>query len=258
MSVPAPRRFLLALALLFTAACHRAHFEPSKFAGSDALFQASLRELKAHHWDNAVNGFEKLTTDLPARDPLLPQAFYFLGQAHQHRHEYLLAAQAFSRIPEGFPEDTLSGPATFETGMSYAALWRNPSLDADYGQTAINTLQSFLQAYPDSPLHKRAQQEIDKLTEWFAIKNYDTGELYRKRHAYDSAIIYYTDVVKNYPTTEHARLSLLRLVESYKKINYKEEVAETCATLRQKYPGDRDVVDACGQAPPATASAPKP
>jgi outer membrane protein assembly factor BamD len=256
MSVSALRRTLPVLALLL-AACHRAHFEPAKFASSEALFQASLQQLKAHHWDNAVNGFEKLTTDLPARDPLLPQAYYYLGEAHQGRDEYILAAQAFSRIPEGFPEDTLAAPATFQTGMSYSKLWRKPSLDADYGQTALSTLQSFLQAYPDSPLRARAQKEIDKLTEWFAIKSYQNGELYYKRHAYDSAIIYFKDVASLYPSTGHARLALFRPVQTYRQINYKEEMAETCATLREKYPGDREVVEECGPAP-ATASAPNP
>lgn len=140
--------------------------------------------------------------------------------------------------------------------MSYAHLWRSPSLDPDYGLTALSTLQSFVQAYPDSPLKPQAQKEIDHLTEWLAQKNYDTGLLYYKRGAYDSGIIYFDDVVKQYPTTQHAKLALIKLAQSYRKINYKEELAETCATLRQKYPGDHDVEQECGAAP-ATASAPK-
>jgi outer membrane protein assembly factor BamD len=244
-------RLLLAVALL--AGCHRHPFIAAKFPTNDALYQASMRQFQQHHWDNAVSGFERLTTTLPARDPLLPQSFYYLGKAHQARHEYILAAQAFSRIPESFPEDTLAGPATLEAGLSYARLWRRPSLDSDYGTTALSTLQSFLAAYPDSPLRARAQQEIDKLTEWFAIKNYETGMFYMKnRKAYDSAIIYFKDVVRLYPTTEHAKLALLRLVEAYKKINYKEEVAETCTTLREKYPSDQDVTKECGPAPVAS------
>jgi len=256
MLVTALRRNLPLLALAVLAACHRHPFEPAKFASKEALFDASLRELRGRHWGNAVNGFEKLTTDLPARDPLLPRAFYYLGQAHEGQREYILAAQAFSRVPESFPEDTLAGPATFETGMAYSLLWRKPSLDPDYGETAISTLQSFAAAYPDSPLLPRAQQEIRKLTEWLAIKNYDTGMFYLRRKAYDPAIIYFKDVVRLYPETQHARLALLRLVDSYKQINYKEEVAETCATLREKYAGDAEVTKACGAA--STAAAPKP
>ena len=251
MSVPAKKRniALLVAVLALLAGCHRNRFVAAKFSSNGDLFQASLRELQAHHWDNAVNGFQKLTTDLPARDPLLPQAYFYLGEAHTGRREYILAAQSYSRIPESFPEDTLAAVATFNAGMSYSRLWRKPSLDSDYGQTALATLQSFLAAYPDSPLRERAEKEIQKLNDWFATKAYDAGVFYLRRDAYDSAIIYFTDVVNGYPQTDHARLALLRLVEAYEKIGYKEELAETCATLRQKYAGNAEVRDACASVP---------
>lgn len=259
MLLNALRRTLPVLALAGLAACHRHPFIPSSFASKAELFQASLQQLKQHHWTNAENGFEKLTTDLPARDPMLPASFYYLGEAHTGEREYILAAQAYSRVPESFPEDTLAGPATFKTGMSYSSLWRKPSLDPDYGETAISTLQSFIAAYPDSPLKPRAQQEIDKLTEWLAIKNFDTGMFYFRRKAYDPAIIYFNDVVRLYPTTQHAKLALIQLVKSYQQIRYPEEIAETCATLYQKYPGDNDVKSTCGRPPPpATTATPKP
>jgi outer membrane protein assembly factor BamD len=254
MSVPANKRSvaILTFVLALVVGCHHNRFVAANFRSNDALFQASLQQLKEHKWDNAVNGFQKLTTDLPARDPLLPQAYFYLGEAHTGRREYILAAQAYSRIPESFPEDTLAGVATFDAGMSYSKLWRKPSLDADYGQTALATLQSFLAAYPDSPLVDDAKAEIQKLTEWFAIKSYDAGMFYLRRKAYDSAIIYFTDVAKAYPQTEHARMALLRLVEAYGKIGYKEELAETCATLRQKYAGNAEVKAACSAVPVPT------
>lgn len=259
MLVPALRRSLPLLAVACLAACHRHPFVPASFHSSDALYKASLAQLKGRHWGNAVNGFEKLTTDLPARDPLLPEAYYYLGQAHEGNREYILAAQSFSRVPESFPEDTLAGPATYETGIAYSKLWRKPSLDPDYGETAISTLQSFVAAYPDSPLRPRAQQEIDKLNEWLAIKDYNTGMFYYRRKAYDPAIIYFKDVARLYPQTPHAKLALIQLTESYRKIKYTEEIAETCATLHQKYPGDAAVTRECGAAKPAPVdSTPKP
>ncbi|HEY9425569.1 MAG TPA: outer membrane protein assembly factor BamD [Gemmatimonadaceae bacterium] len=251
MSVPANKRHIITLiaVLALLAGCHRNRFVAANFRSNDALFQASLAQLKEHKWDNAVNGFQRLTTQLPARDPLLPQAYYYLGEAHTGRREYILAAQAYSRIPESFPEDTLAAVATFDAGMSYSKLWRKPSLDSDYGQTALATLQSFLAAYPDSPLVDRARAEIDKLDEWFAIKGYDAGMFYLKRKAYDSAIIYFHDVATGYPGTEHARMALLRLVEAYGKIGYKEEIAETCSTLREKYASNAEVKEACASVP---------
>jgi outer membrane protein assembly factor BamD len=214
MSLSFHKRCFALLALALLAACHRQSFIPIKFGSNEALFEASLREFNQRHWDNAVSGFERLTTNLPARDPLLPRTYYYLGKAHEGRHEYILAAQAFSRVPESFPEDTLAAAATFEAGLAYSKLWRKPTLDDEYGQTALATLQSFLVAYPDSPLRERAEKEIQHLEEWFATKNYDTGVFYMKRKAYDPAIIYFKDAARLYPSTQHARLSRLTLVEA--------------------------------------------
>lgn len=245
MSFTKRTRLLAVVTLAMVAGCHKNGFQPLKFPSHQALFDASLGELKKHKWDHAVAGFERLTTDLPARDPLLPESYYYLGQAHFGHHEYILAAQSFSRVAENFPEDSLADRATYETGVSYAKLWRRPALDPEYGETARSTFQSFMAAYPDSPLRDSAQKQIERLDEWFATKGYDNGVTYYKRKAYDSGIIYFRDVVKDYPKTDGARKSLIRLVQSYKEIKYKEDVAETCGTLEQRYPGDKDVTKVC-------------
>jgi outer membrane assembly lipoprotein YfiO len=161
------------------------------------------------------------------------------------KHEYILAAQSYSRVAENFPEDTLADRATYNTGVAYSKLWRRPSLDPQYGETALSTFQSFLAAYPDSPLRDSAQKQIDRLDEWFGTKGYNNGVTYYKRKAYDSGIIYFRDVVKNYPKTDAARKAQIKLVQSYRAIKYKEDVAETCGTLEKNYPTDKDVRKVC-------------
>jgi outer membrane assembly lipoprotein YfiO len=238
-------RFSAVVAAVLVAGCHHGGFQPLKFPSHQALYDASLSELKKHKWDHAIAGFEKLTTDLPARDPLLPTAYYYLGEAHMGKHEYILAAQSYSRVAENFPEDTLADRSTYKTGIAYARLWRRPGLDPQYGETARSTFQSFLAAYPDSPLRDSAQMQIDKLDEWFGIKGYNNGVTYYKRKAYDSGIIYFRDVVKQFPKTDAARKSQIRLVQSYRAIKYKEDVAETCGALEKTYPKDKDVRKVC-------------
>ena len=238
-------RISAVVAAVLVAGCHHQGFKPLKFPSHQALYDASVGELKKHKWDNAIAGFEKLTTDLPARDPLLPTSYFDLGEAHMGKREFILAAQSYSRVAENFPEDTLADVATYRTGLAYRKLWRRPSLDPEYGETARSTFQSFLAAYPDSPLRDSAQKQIDQLDEWFGIKGYNNGVTYYKRKAYDSGIIYFRDVVKQYPKTDAARKSQIRLVQSYRQIKYKEDAAETCGTLEKNYPKDKDVEKAC-------------
>ena len=253
MPVTSTIRTLAAIAVAL-AAC-RSGFELKRFTQDTALYQASLRELQRSNWDNAVAGFERLTIELPARDTLMPLSLYHLGKARQGKREWLLAAQAFTRVTESFPDDTLADDALFEAGVSYGRLWRKPELDAQYGETAISTLQMLQGMYPSSPLNEKAKQEIDRLTNWLGTKTYQTGIFYLRRKAYDPAIIYFKDVLRLYPTAPIARDAAIKLVEAYKEIHYREEAAEQCASLRQTYPGSSEVRDVCG-APPATAQTP--
>lgn len=239
------------------AGCSRG-FQPRDYANPEALFRASLLEFQRQKWENAKIGFERLTSDLSARDPLLAPAYFYLALAHERQKEYLLAAQAFERITDGFPDDTLASTAMLGVGRSYQNLWRRPSLDPENGQKAVSILRALLSSYPESKETEDAKKRIVQLEEWMAQKDYDTGVHYiRVRRAIDPAIIYFKDVVTTYPSTKAARLSWLRLHELYTKIRWKEDAAETCTAMWRAYPADPLVKAACGVAPADTATASK-
>lgn len=241
-----------ALLLLGSAGC-AAGFQAASYPSDEALFTAALAEYEAGEWGNAVVGFERLTLQLGARDTLLPRAHYYLGQAHRQRGEELLAAQSFVRLVEGFPSDTLADDALYDAALSYQRLWRKPELDTQYGDAALETYRTLLNAYPTSPRRADAERGIAELSEMFAQKDYRTAEQYLRIRAYDSAIIYLQDVRERFPETDTARKAGVRLVETYRRLNYREEAEETCNQLRTRHPADNEVRETCG-APPAGAA----
>jgi outer membrane protein assembly factor BamD len=243
-------------ALLLIATACGPSFKLSRYRTNDTLYAAAMREYRERHWDNAIQAFERLTLDLPARDTLLPRAYWMLAGAHARKGEHLLAAQGYSRLNQTFPDDTLADDAMLAEGQEYAKMWRKPALDSQYGQTALATYRSMLELYPDSPLAPKAQQGANQILEWLAAKDYLTGMHYFRRKAPDSAILYFKDVIKNYPESSHARSSYLRLVEVYRSINYRDDARDACATLYQKFPTDREVRTICGPPPPATVAQP--
>ncbi|WP_461411899.1 outer membrane protein assembly factor BamD [Gemmatimonas sp.] len=243
------RLFVLLAVATALAGCGRG-FQPRDFATPEALFQASLLEFQQKKWDNAQLGFERLTSDLSSRDPLLAPAYFYLALTHERKREYLLAAQAFERVTDGFPDDTLAPTAMLGTGRAYQSLWRRPSLDPEQGQKAASVLRALLSSYPDAKETEDAKQRITQLEEWFALKDYQTAVHYIKvRPVVDGAIIYLKDIVTTYPSTKAARLSWLRLHELYTKIRWKEDAAETCSAMWKAYPGDAEVKTACGTQP---------
>jgi outer membrane protein assembly factor BamD len=252
------RRALVATLLLLAAACHP-EFEITKFPTNEALYRAATEEFARGRWDNAVAAFEKLTTDLPARDTLLPRAHWYLARAHQEKAEWVLAATSFSRLTESFPDDSLADDAALEAARSYRKLWRKPALDPSYGESALASYNTLLGLYPTSPLIPQAKKELSDLEEMFAQKNYLSGMYYFRRGGYDSGIIYFKDVVNRYPQSASARLAQLRLVDSYKKIRYREDAVDACAALRKSFPDDAEVRTTCADvAPPPSPVASNP
>jgi len=241
-------RLAAALSTLAVAAC-RPEFQLKNLTTNEALYSASIKEYQHRHWDNAITGFEKLTTDLPARDSLLPRSYWYLASSHQRQSEFLLAAQSFSRLVESFPDDSLADDAALEAARSYSRLWRKPQLDPVYGETALASYNTLIGLYPTSPLIPTAQKEIAALENKFAIKDYDAGMYYFRRKAYDSGMIYFKNVLAKYATTPKARDAALRLVESYKANRYREDASDLCTQLRQRYPSDSDVKDVCSGVP---------
>jgi outer membrane protein assembly factor BamD len=226
----------------------RGSFRVNRYPTNASLYAAGVREYEAKHWGNAVTAFEKLTTDLPARDTLLPRSYWYLANAHARQKEHLLAAQSFSRLYESFPDDTLADDAALESARSYRRLWRKPTLDASYGETALAAYNALIGLYPSSEHVQAARTGVAELEEWFATKEYETGRFYFRRKAYDSAMIYFRAILARWPHVPRARDALLRLAESYRAIRYREDFDEACTRLRQAYPGDVEVGEICRDA----------
>ena len=247
------RPFLLALLLFAPLAC-KPPFNPKQYPSADKLYAVALAEYRKGHYDNAAKAFEQLTLDLSARDPRLPLAYYYLAQSQTKNGEYLLAAGTYNRLIDAFPQDTLVDDAFFLSGRAYQHEWRRPQLDPTYGKSAQTAYESLLATYPDSPYATRAKNELAKLDEWFAEKDYDTGYLYLKRKAFDSAIIYFKDVIRLHPNAPKTREAYLRLLEAYRAIKYTEDARDLCDAMRKAYPNDGEVRNQCGPAPSAPAT----
>ncbi len=253
-----PRPILLAALLVLPGtACFHA-FNVRDYPTSTALYEAGMDKYRRGKFGDAATAFERLTLDLPTRDSLLPRAHWYLGQARLKRQERLLAAQAFIRLTETTPDDTLADDALLMSGRAYGGMWKRPSLDPQYGLLAQTQYRLLIGAYPQSSLIDTASKELRRLDEMLAAKVYETGMHYTRRKAYDSAILYFKDVVKDFPESNRAREAMLRMVEIYRLpvMNYKDDAEEVCAALRATYPSHPSVLETCKLSPHDSTAAP--
>ena len=98
-------------------------------------------------------------------------------------------------------------------------------------------VQELINRYPEGTGAQRAQERITQLQELFAIKAYKAALYYFRLKAYDSAILYLKDLVATYPKTAIAPQALVKLVQAYKTLGYREDVQETCGYIRRFHPG---------------------
>ena len=218
--------------------------ESASPATIDSLWSQAEAAVRHGKWGDAEKLIVRVQLELPPGDPRIPQAHYWLGEAYYARGTHLEAAREFRKASDETPNHPLAPEALLRVGDVYADLWRRPELDPTYGQTALATYQELLNRYPGSSAAKRAQLRIAELNERFAYKTYKAAMFYYRLKAYDSAVLYLKDLIATYPKSAVAPDALVKLVQAYKALGYREDVQETCDYIRRfhpKAPGAREV-----------------
>src|SRR5258708_16389881 len=86
---------------------------------------------------------------------------------------------------------------------------------------------------------------VQQPREWSSQKDYKNGMFYFRRRAYDSAIIYFKDVIATYPGTSRVPDAFMRLGDSYRIIGYTDKLKATCAHLRSYFPQTEGLDKSC-------------
>ncbi|PYO61953.1 MAG: hypothetical protein DMD28_07530 [Gemmatimonadetes bacterium] len=222
---------------LWLAACaHGPQRIETRVQDPKADLSEALALFRRGDFNRALIGFRRVQFELAPTQPEVAEARYFIAECDFQLGDRATAALEFRKVADDFPDSEYAPLALLRAGDANLRLWRRPELDPEPGQTALATYQELQGRYPGTDAAARAQLHVSQLNEWFAEKNYKNGMFYFRRRAYDSAIIYFKDVIANYPGTRLVPDALLRLVDSYRAIRYIEELKEACANLRQYYP----------------------
>jgi outer membrane assembly lipoprotein YfiO len=205
-------------------------------AAIDSLWHQVEQAVRRGKWSEAEKLLNRAVLEFPPGDPRIARAHFFLGEALYAQGRHLEAAREFRKASDETPNDPIAPDALLRLGDVYADLWRRPELDPTYGQTALSTYQELLNRYPGGNPAKRAQMRIAELNERFAYKSYKAAVYYFRLKAYDSAILYLKDLVATYPKAAVVPDALVKLVEAYRKLGYREDVQETCGYIRRFHP----------------------
>jgi outer membrane protein assembly factor BamD len=215
----------------------------------DSLWRGAEAAVRHGKWGDAAKLLDRLLLEFSPGDSRIARAHFYLGEAYYAQGRHLEAAREFRKASDETPNDPIAPEALLRLGDVYSDLWRRPELDPTYGQTAVATYQELLNRYPNTAAAKRAQARIDELNERFAYKAYKSAMFYFRLKAYDSAILYLKDLVATYPKATVVPEALVKLVQAYKTLGYREDVQETCGYIRRFHPRTPGAKEVCPTEP---------
>ncbi len=210
---------------------------------SDPLYELAMQKLDERKWGDAIKALDQFTGRFPG-DPRNEEARFQLARAHFEKKDFITAAAEMVRLASDYPTGRYADEARFKTCESYYLLSPKPQLDQEYTRAAIDHCDALIVSYPNSEFSPRAEELITDLRQKLARKAFLNGDYYYKRKAYDSAILYYEGLLRDYSTSDSAPRALLRLVQIYQRLRYAEEMEAARDLLLTNFPDSAEAREA--------------
>jgi len=167
---------------------------------------------------------------------LSDKAQFYYAECHFNLKEYILAIAEYEKLVRRYPNSEYVDDAQYKVGLSNYKLSPKSALDQTYTEKAIEEFQKFLEDYSNSALVPKVNEYMRKCRDKLAQKNFKSGESYRKRALYRSALIYYDFVLDNFYDTKYAERSLWAKAECYRRMGELEQAEKFYKLYLEKYP----------------------
>ncbi len=211
----------------------------------DSLWAELEAAFRRGDWGETQVRIDGISAMLTPADPRYFRMHFIQGEVHLARRDALQAVREFRRVADEQPEGPLAADALVRAGDANAELWRKPQLDPTYGDAARSIYEEVLARYPGTPAARRAAIRLTELAEMYAEKEYRNALFYMRYKAHDSAILLLRSLIATYPRAQVIPDALEQLVRAYQKLNYEEDVKETCEYIRQYHPDPEGPIRLC-------------
>jgi outer membrane protein assembly factor BamD len=200
----------------------------------DEVFNLGLQAYQDGNWSEAIKAFERvLVTPGFTRNP---EARMYMARAYFGDEKYILARSEFQRVLDRYPADTVAPHASLGVCEAYAKA--SPILQRDQTPTenAWQSCGNVARDYAGTLVGLRAAEVQLEMYDKLAEADYARGKHYFKRRLYDSALIFYEDVLSKFPDSRWAPWALFDIIKTFEKIGYEVDAIEYRRRLLETYP----------------------
>ncbi len=235
---------LLSAVLLTNGAC-KSEFEKVRVSGNvDLILKKAFDYYDAKKYQKAQTLFELVLSNIRARTDAEKANFQF-AYTHYHLKQYLLGAYYFKNFADTYVNSPQREEAAYLS--AYCNYLQSPSYKLDQGatQTAIEEFQNFANTFPNSLRVDECNRLIDELRRKLEEKAFKEGELYYNLRQYQSAVISFDNLLKEYPESpdvERVRYLIVRAMQQLsdnsvvdKKQERYAETVKRCDDFLGKY-----------------------
>jgi outer membrane protein assembly factor BamD len=191
----------------------------------------------------AIEAFNHVTMASPLGD-WADDALLGLADAHRAIRDFASAEDEYRRLMSDYPRSPLVPEAVYKLGLSYYDQSLPAKLDQSMTLAAIEQLEHFVAAYPESEFVPEARDRIAELRARLAEKAYGAAALYLRLGDLGAARVYLEAIVEDYPDTRWAPLALLDIARSHAKEGSTAKAAEAYDRLIEEYPGTEEAAAA--------------
>jgi outer membrane protein assembly factor BamD len=236
---------ILFSALSLLVAC-KSEFEKVRVSGNpDAILKKAFEYYEQKKYQRAQTLFELVVNNVRGSKDA-EKAYFEYAYTHYHLKQYVLGAYYFKTFSNTFTNSPNREEAAYLS--AYCNYLQSSSYRLDQSNTlaAIEEFQVFVNLFPNSPRVDECNRRIDELRRKLERKAFAEGELYYNLRQYQSAVLSFDNLLRDYPESpdaERVRYLIAKadyLLSNNSVVEKKEErYAETvkrCEEFLAKYP----------------------
>lgn len=208
--------------------------QKNDYTNDEEIYFNAVKLFNSKDYREATQLFDVILLQYPA-SKYADDSQYYIAEINFAEEKYVLAAFHYQKLMRNYPASDYVKISMFKSALCNYYL--SPPYDRDqrYTREAIKAFQEFQIVYPNDSLALEADKKIIELRNKLAYREFYTAELYRKLESPLSSIIYYDEVIKNYPDTQYYEPSFFGKIQTLYEIGRHEQLKSIIQLYKSKF-----------------------
>ena len=184
-----------------------------RYKTKEAKYEAAKTYYSKGAYLSAAQLFEEVYP-LYVSSPEGENILFLFSDSYMKNHDYLMAAFHFKDYLRRYPQSQRAEEASFLASRCYFLNSPIYNLDQTDSYLAIESLEIFLNAYPNSQYQTEGNMMIDSLRNKLAKKDFHIARMHYNIGNYQAAVISFNNLFKDFPNSSYTEESLYYMVKN--------------------------------------------